>query len=361
MRRGHLGQDVRDVQHRLLELGLRVGPDELEGLFGPSTESAVRAFQQQRGLPADGQVGPDTWSELVEAGRRLGDRTLYLRSPWFRGDDVRELQRRLNALGFEAGKEDGIFGPGTHVAVQEFQRNTGADVDGIVGPGTIEALDRLRPAANGVSRAVVRETEDVLRPPGSIQGSRIAIDPGHGAEDPGNVGPNGLTEADAVFMLAADLADELRTLGALPSILRTGDENPPPSDRARAANALDATLCISLHCNGGEPEAAGACCFFYGTEGTWSPAGERLAEVIVAALTSRLELTDGRTHRMTIPILRETRMPAVHVEACFITNPDEEKLLADPTSRKAVAAAIAVGIQRFFTGAPELPEQPATR
>ncbi len=48
--------------------------------FGASTEEAVKAFQQRRGLPSDGMVGEDTWGELVEAGYRLGDRVLYLRS-----------------------------------------------------------------------------------------------------------------------------------------------------------------------------------------------------------------------------------------------------------------------------------------
>jgi N-acetylmuramoyl-L-alanine amidase len=349
---------VRDVQRRLLALGFHIAADELEGRFGAETEGAVRAFQQQRGLPSDGQVGRDTWSELVEAGWRLGDRTLYLRSPWSRGDDVRELQRRLNALGFDAGKEDGLFGPSTHDAVLEFQRNTGADVDGIVGPTTTEALARLRPALDGVSRAVVRETEEVLRPAGSIEGSRIAIDPGHGPSDPGNVGPDGLTEAEAMLLLAADLAAELRACGAVPSVLRTPEGDPTPSERARYANALDAALCISLHCNGGDPSASGTCCFYYGTESTWSPTGERLAELIVEAVTSRLGLTDGRTHRMAISILRETLMPAVQVEACFITNAVEETLLADPDSRRALAAAIASGIERFFTTAPGTPSRP---
>lgn len=355
IRQGDAGEHVRDIQHRLLELGHRIDLSELEGRFGLSTEAAVRAFQRQRGLPSDGLVGPDTWAELVEAGYRLGDRTLYLRSPWFRGDDVRELQRRLNALGFDTGKEDGIFGPGTDAAVAEFQRNTGAEVDGIVGLDTIDALDRLRPAVEGPSRVVVRETEEVLRPLGTIEGARIAIDAGHGAGEPGNVGPRGLVEAEAAFLLAADLADELRVRGAEPMILRGADENPTPSDRARAANALGAALCISLHLNAGEPEAEGACCFYYGTESTWSPAGERLAEVIVEALATRLGLKDGRTHRLAIPLLRETQMPAVQVEACFITKPGEEKLLADPSSRRELAATIASAIERVFTPAPAEP------
>src|SRR4051794_27055669 len=100
IRRGAYGEPVRDVQHRLLAVGLRVDADELSGRFGTTTEAAVREFQRRRGLPTDGIVGPDTWNQLVEAGYRIGDRTLYLRSPAFRGDDVQALQRMLNALGF---------------------------------------------------------------------------------------------------------------------------------------------------------------------------------------------------------------------------------------------------------------------
>jgi peptidoglycan hydrolase-like protein with peptidoglycan-binding domain len=123
IRNGDRGEAVRDIQHRLTELGHRVDPAELEGEFGPSTQDAVRSFQAARRLPVDGIVGADTWNQLVEAGYRLGDRTLYLRSPAFRGDDVRALQRMLNALGFDAGKEDGILGRHTADAVMEFQRN----------------------------------------------------------------------------------------------------------------------------------------------------------------------------------------------------------------------------------------------
>lgn len=359
IRTGDSGQDVRDIQHRLLELGLRVDPHELESGFGPSTEAAVREFQQRRGLPSDGRVGPETWGELVEAGYRLGDRVLYLRSPAFRGDDVRELQRRLNALGFDVGKEDGIFGPRTHDAVSEFQRNVAEQADGIVGMSTFEALDRLRPAAEGPSRAVVREAEDLRRMERSVAGSRIAIDPGHGPDEPGIVGPSGLTEAEATLRLADDLARELAARGAIPALLRRGDESPTPSERARSANDLGADLCICLHMNSGDAGAEGATCFYYGTEETYSPAGQRLAEVIQEELTSRLGLTDGRTHRQAIAILRETRMPAVQVEPCFLTNPDEERLVSDPALRRKLAAAIAVGIERYFRAAEPEPATPA--
>src|SRR5438128_2144654 len=128
---GDHGEDVRDVQQRLVALGYALPTSELGGHFGDATFAVVRAFQQRRALMVDGIVGSETWSELVEAGFALGDRTLYLRNPYFRGDDVRALQRRLNALGFDGGREDGIFGARLDRAVREFQRNIGRDPDGV--------------------------------------------------------------------------------------------------------------------------------------------------------------------------------------------------------------------------------------
>ena len=88
-RLGDAGPEVGDIQERLFALGLAIDDAERGGRFGPSTDQAVRGFQQDRLLRVDGIVGPDTWGQLVEAGYRLGDRTLYLHSPMFRGDDVR--------------------------------------------------------------------------------------------------------------------------------------------------------------------------------------------------------------------------------------------------------------------------------
>jgi N-acetylmuramoyl-L-alanine amidase len=353
IRSGDVGEPVRDVQHRLVELGFRIDPTELAGTFGPTTKDAVHEFQRRRGLPSDGTVGPETWGELVEAGWRLGDRTLYLRSPSFRGDDVRELQRRLNALGFDAGKEDGIFGERTAEGVMEFQRNIADEVDGMVGLETVRTLDRLRPSVEGPSRAVVREDEAVRHMQASLVGSTIAIDPGHGPGDPGTQGPGGSVEHEATAVLAAALSHELERRGARPILLRTGSEDPPDPLRAQRANDREAAACVSLHLGAGEPEAEGATCLYYGTPSTHSPAGRRLAELIQAELTGRLGLKDGRIHAMALPILRETQMPAVQVEPCFLTNPAEELRLADEGFRRGVADVIAEGLARFFAAAPE--------
>jgi len=354
IRSGARGRDVRDVQQRLGNLGYKIDAAELVARYGEATEAAVRAFQQQRGLLADGIVGPETWGELVEAGYHVGDRTLYLRYPYFRGDDVRALQRRLNALGFDAWREDGIFGEHVNTAVREFQRNVGREPDGIVGPETYEALERLRPDVEAPSRALVREAASI-REPASLEGAVIALDPGHGPSDPGFTGPGGLEEFDAAFRFATELAQELERRGAKPAMLRASNENPSTSQRAKAANALGAAACVSLHFGGGDAAAEGATCTYFGTSETFSPAGQRLAELIQEELTSRVGLADLRAHPMAFAILRETRMPAVQAEPCFITNEREERLLGEDAFVRDLAVAIAIGLERFL-GAQETAE-----
>jgi N-acetylmuramoyl-L-alanine amidase len=349
IRAGDDGDDVRDVQQRLLALEASIDADELGGRFGPSTEIAVRAFQAERQLPVDGLVGPDTWSQLVEAGYELGDRALYLRYPFLRGDDVRALQRRLNALGFDAGREDGILGRETDGAIRDFQRNVGQVADGIVGPDTVAALGRLRPDITATSRAVVREAEELRRPRGTIVGAVIAIDPGHGGADEGVVGPSGLSESRATLAIGRALTRRLSEGGAVPLLLRGADDDPTPSERAAAANEARAAACVSIHVGGEEAEVPGAACTYFGTSTTHSPAGQRLAELIQQRLCDGLGLKDLGTSRLAISILRETKMPAVQIEPTRISLAEEEERLRDPTFVDGLAVAITDALTEFLS------------
>lgn len=355
IRLGDRGDAVLDVQARLGVLGYRIDPNE-HGEFGPSTERAVREFQQRRELLVDGIVGDHTWDELVEASYALGDRVLYLRYPYFRGDDVRSLQSLLNVFGFDAGREDGIFGDQTERAVRDFQKNVQLPVDAIVGGTTVEALKRLRPVGAGPGRSTVREGEALRRLSATLDGARVAIDPGHGPGDEGGRGPTGLTEAEAAFALAQELERELRERGCNPLLLRTAAESPSPSDRAQVANDVGAEILVSIHLNTHTDAAGeGASTYYYGREGWCSPGGQRLAELIQEELTESLGLKDGRTHPKALPLLRETAMPAVHVEPCFITNPAEEARLRRDDFRAGVARAVADALERFFGRGAERP------
>lgn len=348
IRVGDAGADVRDVQQRLLALGAVIDPDELAGWFGASTEAAVRAFQRERRLPVDGLVGPDTWTQLVEAGYALGDRALYLRYPFLHGDDVRSLQRRLNALGFDAGREDGILGRETDRAIREFQRNVGRETDGIVGPDTVAALERLRPDIDAPSRAVVRETAELLDARRSISGAVVAIDPGHGGDDEGVIGPGGLSEARVALQIAMALQANLLRRGASPLLLRDDRRDPTPSERAAAANAAGATVCLSIHAGGEGTEGRGAACAYFGTATTHSPGGKRLADLIQARLCHGLRLRDRGVSPLAISILRETKMPAVQVEPCRISIAEEEARLREAGFIHAVAVALADAVEEFL-------------
>jgi N-acetylmuramoyl-L-alanine amidase len=294
----------------------------------------------------------------VEAGYRIGDRTLYLRSPAFRGDDVRELQRMLNALGFDVGKEDGIFGARTSGAVRDFQRNVAARVDGIVGLDTVRSLEGMRPSFEGPGRALVREEEAAMRMGAGLSGSVVAIDPGHGPGDRG-LEAHGLVEADIAEAVAVSLAEELTRRGARPLLLRSGDRDPDASERARRANGAGAAICVSLHLGGGELASSGAVCCYYGTPATHSPMGRHLAGSILSALVEH-GLPDGGIRPLAIAILRETRMPAVQVELAVISNADEAARVRDPAFTNDVAAAVTQGIERFLGTGRDAPANAAS-
>lgn len=339
-RAGDSGPEISDIQSRLTALGADVDPSELVGAFGPSTERAVRWFQQERHLLVDGLVGPDTWEQLVEAGWQLGDRTLYHRAPMFRGDDIRELQRKLNALGFDSGKEDGFYGPRTDGALRLFQRNVGDEPDGIVGPHTLSVLRRMRPLEAVPSRALVREREELEATRGPIEGRVIAIDAGEGPEEGG----------DVHHRAALALVDELRAVGADPRLLAADADAAAPSDRARLANEAGAAASITVALTArDDQEDGGPICSYFGSRTTHSPSGLVLAQLILEELEAELGRS-GKLRPLTIAPLRETRMPAVQVEPLTGSGEREQQLLRDPELPRRVARAVAAGVGRFFSG-----------
>jgi N-acetylmuramoyl-L-alanine amidase len=348
-RRGSAGREVADIQQRLTRLGIT--DIDIDGDFGSRTERAVRQFQRVRGLPADGVVSPETWRALVEAGYSLGDRLLVRTRVPLCGDDVVQLQERLNQFGFDAGTEDGIFGEATQAAVEEFQRNTGLAVDGRVGPATIDQLNRLRRAHQRVGAGVRARKRERLREwiGLSLTSRRLLIDPAHGPGDPGPIGPSGVSDAQVSWAIASQLAARLNAIGANAFLSRGPGTTPSGSERAKLANELGVDAVISISSNAlTNPRARGAATYYFGTRQFVSESGQRLAELLQDELVAHEWVPDCRVHPMTWAILRETRMTTVVVEPGFLTSPTDEARLVTPDSRTTVVNALVKGISRFF-------------
>jgi N-acetylmuramoyl-L-alanine amidase len=324
LRLGDRGERVRDLQARLTQCGC---PVTLDGDFGEETGRAVRDFQTRRGLRVDGICGPDTWGALIESAWSLGDRLLYMHAPMLRGDDVNELQRRLNALGFDAGRQDGILGPETEHALRQFQRERGIEPDGVCGPATINALMSVGTLAAG-SVAVVRERETLRRDARGLRGRRLflVVDPGLAA-------------------LGAATRRRLVEEGATVAIDSSGDEH---SVLAAQANAFAADVCIAL-VSGTD---LGARCAYFANPTFASVAGACVAGGITDQLRTVLPAVDepvGRTFRL----LRDTRMAAVVCDLFSREEPGGAATLAArvPEVARALARGIRQGIEQPVEGA----------
>lgn len=283
---GSTGDTVADLQRRLRAAGLDL--DDPDGQFGPTTEAAVTLFQQQAGLRCDGICDASTWAALVESEFHLGDRLVCLRSPMMRGNDVAELQLRLGALGFDAGRVDGIFGPETRTAVGEFQRNAGLVMDEVCGPDTIEALFRLEGRGGRASVTAVRERDRLRRSLRSLPSLRVAVG--------GDV---------HLHPIAVRLAASLQESGVTVLLLE-GDW----STQAAAANDFEADMYLGLAL----AEAAGVEASYFEVPGFGSVGGLHLAELVVEELPAAPGWETGAITGMRLPILRETRSTAVLVQ-----------------------------------------------
>lgn len=234
--------------------------------------------------------GDHTWNALVEAGWRLGDRPLYLTLPMLRGDDVASLQRRLGELGFDAGRVDGVFGPDTERALVDFQRNAGLVVDAIFGQAALLGLNRLggRGDANEPV-AMVRERERLRQGPRSLDGRTVVI---------------GESGGGAAFAFA--LRKAIAATGAHAQVV----SHPDASEQAAQANAVGADAFVGIMI---QPEPG--CTVAYYKRPDWeSWAGRRLASILGEELPAGLGVEAAVVRGMTLPLLRETRMPAVLCE-----------------------------------------------
>ncbi len=354
---GDVGAAVRDVQSRLVRWALRQGPEDadlaqlvVDGDFGEATHEAVRRFQRQRGLPADGTVGEDTWRALVEAGYALGDRLLWHSRTMMRGDDVLELQHQLNRLGFDAGPEDGLFGPLARHAVTEFQRDAGLSEDGVAGPRTLAALSRLvRDFQSGGIGVRVREQEGLRRLIArGFHGARLLVDPAGGPDDGDGDTVSGAAVHALTWALGSRLAAELAAAGVQTRLSRGPGTTPTSSERARLANRLDVDIVVTLAVAvDNTPGASGSATYYFGSPRFTSESGRELAELVQEAVIAAGHGPDCRTHPTAAGVVRETKMTAVLLETGFAGSEQDCSRLEDSSSQGVLVRAVAAALRQF--------------
>ena len=239
-----------------------------------------------RGLRATGECDEQTWIALVEASWRLGDRLLVLTAPNMRGDDVADLQSALGRIGFDCGRVDGILGPTTARAIEDFQRNCGLTVDGVCGVETVRALDVLaRQTGAGPGVATLRELETLTAGHRTLGDLRIII---------GQFG--------GMSALTRQLTHALRHRGAT---VAASDE-PDATSQAATANRFAATVYLGFEARAQSTSTV----WYYAVPSFESVGGRSLAQHLVRTfedVPGMLVAAEG----MRLPVLRETRMPAV--------------------------------------------------
>ena len=169
LKQGASGLEVRKLQARLAELGYYAGG--VDGIYGATTVSAVKAFQRNNGLSGDGQAGAQTQAKLYAATARYASSPVATADPdatrslslGMTGNDVYALQERLIELRYLDGVADGVFGQETQAALVSFQQNNGLTTDGQAGASTLKKLAGSCKAATRVTPSPAPSGTVVLR------------------------------------------------------------------------------------------------------------------------------------------------------------------------------------------------------
>jgi len=228
----------------------------------------------------------------------------------------------------------------------------------------------------------------------------IAIDPGHGGEDPGAIGPGGLREKDVVLAVALQLRERLNSVPGMRAMLtRDADFYVPLQDRVRKARRVQADLFVSIHADAFiTPAARGASVFALSDKGAssatarWMAQKENAADAVggvnlgakdpqvlqtLLDMSTAAQIKDslrigrevlermghvGRLHKRDVEqagfaVLKAPDIPSILVETAFISNPEEEARLRDPAYQKRLVEALFTGIRRYFARNPPLARQ----
>ena len=191
----------------------------------------------------------------------------------------------------------------------------------------------------------------------TLQGKIIVIDPGHGGNDAGAIGPTGVMEKNVTLKVALELRKLLEAEGAQVIMTRDTDKTvsakgAKASDieelgaRCDVANRNNADIFISIHADSfTRPEARGTTGYYYGKS---TGAGQRLADCIRRNLVEQLGTPSRGTQPCNFYVVKNTDMPATLIELGFISNKEEEKLLDSEDGVKRAAQGIFDGIEDYF-------------
>ncbi len=356
---------VAEVRSTLARLGLL---DDFEGdvgewnrrrfsqsemYFDEELSTTLKAFQQSRGILPSGEIDNITLRELRHASYTLGARALsYQPNQILVGDDVSQLQKQLQELGFYSGRIDGHFGPDTHAALTNYQLNYGIQDDGVCGPETLHALSLLGRRITGGSTQAIREREVVRMAGPRLTGKRVVIDPNIDVENMTRIhGPYGeITEEEILWDLASRVEARMIAAGMETIMSRPRGDNPSAKARADLANSFEADLMVSLLLDRYQNEKAnGVATFYFGSEqGASSMTGEMLSGFIQREIVARTQLGNCYNHGRTWELLRMTQMPSVEIVLGYVTNPHDMSIITDPTQRDAIAEAIVVAVKRLY-------------
>lgn len=290
-----------------------------------------------------------------------------------------------NMITFVVNRADGLTAPGElKPLIAEAASDTGGV--GIAAPpaaqaGTTEAAPKKAPGAD-VLKAVdkvevkISNVEELLSGLGDAD-HIIAIDAGHGGEEFGVVSDNRMKEKDVAFDIARRLKALMDRTKLRAILVRNGDYFMPLENRLKVINTYDTKLLVSIHAGGSNSaDASGIGVYYYdigaqtasnapligsGTNVIESEVNDilasfnssqkimeskKLAEAIAEAVRKRRELKMRTVRGGNFSLLSECLMPAVIVEAGFITCRDDEKSLASDDYKDKVAAAIFEGVKK---------------
>ena len=217
--------------------------------------------------------------------------------------------------------------------------------------------DKTKPKEEKKPDDNVEELSEEIKFSPGIKGKKIVIDPGHGGEDSGAIGPSGVTEKSITLQISKEVEKMLKEAGAKVIMTRTTDTEVSPKHRqatdvdelqARCdvANKANADIFISIHMDSFTSREASGTTGYYYVKG--SAASKNLAASIQSSLVAQLKTTSRGIRTCKFYVVRHTKMPATLIEVAFVSNPKEEKLLTSKKGVEKAATGIVKGISDFF-------------